>query len=339
VVDSIVRVGVIGAGVMGTDHAQLLHGFVSGATVTTVADIDSRRASELAASLAGVRVSTDALALIADPLVDAVVIASHDTTHAELTLAAVEAGKPVLCEKPLAPTIEECLEIVRRDHDRVRAGKTALVSVGFMRRFDPSYVDLKALTASGELGTPLLMHCASRGVTSGPGATSEFSITGSAIHELDIVPWLLDSPIVEVSWHAPRSTALAPALQDPQVMLLRTADGVLTTVETFLNARYGYDIACEIVGETAAAAMNNPATTVVDAAGRTGSAYPADWRPRFRDAYRLELQAWITALRTGAPSPLASALDGLTATAVAMAAIQSMNSSGATVAVTLPELV
>jgi myo-inositol 2-dehydrogenase/D-chiro-inositol 1-dehydrogenase len=202
-----------------------------------------------------------------------------------------------------------------------------------MRRFDPGYLELKAALEAGVCGTPLLVHCVSRGVSSGPGATSESSVTGSAIHELDVVPWLLGAPIVEVGWHAPRSTGAAPGMQDPQLILLRTADGALTTVEVFLNARYGYDIRCEVVGDRGAVALTNPARVVADADSRRATGYPADWRPRFADAYRIQLQAWVDAVAAGRPAPLASARDGLTASAVADAVIASMRDGGRTVAV------
>jgi myo-inositol 2-dehydrogenase / D-chiro-inositol 1-dehydrogenase len=331
-----VRVGVVGAGIMGADHAGTLHRQVNGATVTLVADLDLGRARAVAAGLPGARATGDGFALVADPAVDAVVVASPDGTHADLTVAAVGAGKPVMCEKPLAPTLPECLAVVRAEAEAAGAGGLPLVSVGFMRRFDPGYLELKAALAAGACGTPLLLHCVSRGVSSAPGSTSESSVTGSAIHELDTVPWLLDAPVTEVSWHAPRSTGAVPGMQDPQLLLLRTADGTLTTVEVFLNARYGYDIRCEVVGDRGTVALTNPARVVADADRRRATGYPADWRPRFADAYRTELQAWVDAVAAGRPPPLATAHDGLVAGVVADAVIASMHGGGRPVAVELP---
>jgi myo-inositol 2-dehydrogenase / D-chiro-inositol 1-dehydrogenase len=332
------RVGVIGTGIMGVDHINTLHHHVSGAAVTMVADVDLGRARGVAAGLPDVRATDDGFALIGDPAVDAVVIASADASHADLAVAAVQAGKPVMCEKPLAPTLPECLRVVQAELAAAGAGGPPLVSVGFMRRFDPGYLELKSALEAGACGTPLLLHCVSRGVASGPGSTSESSVTGSAIHELDVVPWLLDAPIVEVSWHAPRSSGAVPELQDPQLLLLRTADGALTTVEVFLNARYGYDIRCEVIGDRGTVALTNPARVVADADRRRATAYPADWRPRFADAYRLELQAWVDAVLAGRPAPLATARDGLIAVAVAEAVIASMHGGGRRVAVERPTL-
>jgi myo-inositol 2-dehydrogenase/D-chiro-inositol 1-dehydrogenase len=297
-----------------------------------VADVDPGRAEAAAAGVPDARVTGDAFALIEDPSVDAVVIASHDSTHAGLCVAAIRAGKPVMCEKPLALTVDECLDVVHAE----AAGGAPLVSVGFMRRFDPAYRELKTALSSGDCGTPLLLHCVSRGVSSAPGATSETSIIGSAIHEFDVVPWLLDAPITEVSWHAPRSAPDVTGMQDPQLILLRTADGVLTTVDTFLNAGYGYDIRCEVVGDRGTAALTNPTRVVTDTGLRRSTGYAADWRPRFADAYRLELQAWIDAIVAGERSPLPTARDGLTAVAVAEAVIVSMNRAGAWTTVRIP---
>ena len=120
-------------------------------------------------------------------------------------------------------------------------------------------------------------------------------------------------------------------------MLLRTADWALSTVEVFLNARYGYDVRCEIVCEKGTLALTEPLRMVRDSARQRATGYPADWRPRFADAYRLELQAWIDGIVRGqAAAEMASAQDGLVAGVVAEAVIRSMYDGGRTVAVQLP---
>ncbi len=321
--DSGLRIGVIGAGIMGTDHALLAARTVAGVRVTAVCDVDRERATALADRLDDARVAGSALELIAADDVDAVIIAAADASHAELTLAAVAAGKPVLCEKPLAPTVDECAAIVAAED----AGGARLVSVGFMRRFDPAHVRLRQAIADGAVGRPVLVHCRSRGVSSAAGASSVSSITGSAIHEFDTVPWLLSAPVVEVGWHAPASAV--DGWHDPQLILLRTADGALATIEVFLNARSGYDIGCEVVGTEGSGQLPVAADVVLTSGLRRWTAQPADWRPRFAAAYRLELQAWADAIRRGEPAALADARDGLRATGVAAAAVGSMKDGGA----------
>ncbi|WP_276131527.1 Gfo/Idh/MocA family oxidoreductase [Mycobacterium kyogaense] len=325
----VIRVGVIGVGVMGADHARKLSRVVSGATVTAVADFDPRVAATVADEV-GATALEDGVAVIDHPAVDAVVVATRDDTHADLVRAAIRARKPVLCEKPLAPTAAECRELVG---ECASAGASDLVTLGFMRRFDPSYVALRDRIREGDCGAPLLAHCVSRTVQSYPGGDSAATITNSAVHELDVMPWLLDSPIVEVSWQHGRSAAHVADRQDPQLYLLRTQSGVLITSELFLNARYGYDIRCEVVMETGVCALTQPTHIVSDSQRTRSIDYAADWIPRFSDAYRLELQEWIDSLRLGRPSTLAGVTDGLRAAVVADALIASMNSGGAWVAV------
>ncbi|BCW63066.1 inositol 2-dehydrogenase [Arthrobacter sp. TS-15] len=322
-----IRVGVIGAGIMGADHIRNLSTSIGGAEVTFVADLDAGRAAAAAPPLA--RITTDPTELINSSDVDAVVVASHDSTHAGLILECFEAMTPVLCEKPLAPTLLESLEVVAADADIVAATGASLLSLGFMRRFDPGYVALRRAVQGRAQGEPLMVHCVSRNAAAGPGTTAESAITNSAIHELDIVPWLLDSPVTEVSWQAGKSTRRAEAgLQDPSFMILRTADGTLTTLELYLNAQYGYTTRCEVVSELGTTSLQESSLLGIEQDGVRQASIPADWRPRFADAYRIQLQAWVSALAGGEAPPLAGAQDGLNAALVAQAMIQSLHSDG-----------
>jgi myo-inositol 2-dehydrogenase / D-chiro-inositol 1-dehydrogenase len=325
-VDVVLRVGIIGTGNMGADHARTLAGSVARVDVVAVTDVATERAEEVARELPGdVRVMSDAYALIQDADVDGVIITSHDSTHRDYVLGCVAAGKPVMCEKPLAPTVAECEEVVAAE----QAAGGGLISLGFMRRFDPGYVEMKEAIATGTIGAPLRITGVSRGVASYPGTTSESSVVNSAIHELDVIPWLLQSPITAVNWQAPRASGLIEeGLQDPQLILLRTSDGVLTSVDVFLNDRYGYDVRCEVLGEQGAISLVEPVRTVSDLALARSTRYPADWRLRFADAYRRELQAWVDAVLAQAPTPLATAADGLTAARAAEAVITSMHEDG-----------
>jgi myo-inositol 2-dehydrogenase/D-chiro-inositol 1-dehydrogenase len=327
-----IRVGVIGAGVMGSDHARNIARHTAGGTVAAVADVDAERATALAAEVGGAATFDDARDLIAAPDVDAVVVASHDSTHVEFVVAGIDAGKPVFCEKPLALDLDDCAAIVQAEW---RAGRR-LVSVGFSRRFDPANTALKAALDAGEIGRPLLVHAVHRNVSNDPAGDSAATVLNSAIHELDQTPWLLGSPVVEVGWQAPASTSLLPQRQDPQLISLRTANGVLTSVEVFVNAVYGYDVRLEVVGETGTLGYGEPALVVRNQGLARSAAYPADWRPRYAAAYRIEMQAWLDSIASGRyDESLATAADGYRATAVAHAVIAAMN-SGSTTAVDSP---
>ena len=162
------RIGVVGAGIMGADHARILHRDVPQADVVMIADVDRARAQAVAEGIPGAHATDDALALIRSGEVDAVLVASSDATHAEYVHACLDLRKPVLCEKPLAPTVGECADIVAAEQAVVGDGP-ALVSVGFMRRFDPGYVELRAAVDAEALGVPLMVHSVGRGVSAPPG--------------------------------------------------------------------------------------------------------------------------------------------------------------------------
>src|SRR6476660_5998237 len=161
-----VRVGVIGTGMIGQDHIRRITRVLSGGTVIAVTDVDAARAGQVAAGLPSATVYPTGQDLIADGGVDAVLVASWGAAHEESVLAAISAGKPVFCEKPLAPTEAACLRIVEAE---MAAGRR-LVQVGFMSRYDAGYHALKA----DEIGAPLLMHCAHRNASVPPyGFTTE----------------------------------------------------------------------------------------------------------------------------------------------------------------------
>ncbi|BAW93670.1 myo-inositol 2-dehydrogenase [Actinomyces sp. Chiba101] len=335
-------IGIIGTGVMGSDHAHNLARGVRGARLAAIADADESRARALADSLGGAqpdggpRVFTDGREMIASGAVDAVIIAAPDPFHAPLALACLEAGLPVLCEKPLAPTAAEAAEVVRA-HDALAR---PLMTVGFMRRFDPGYLALRDRLASGADGALLMTHSVHRNVEAYPGQDSSATVTNSAVHEIDILPWLSGHEVVEVQWAAGRASSLISERHDPQLLLLRDAAGVLHTVELQVHAQYGYDVRCELVCERASVelppvpALVEADEVIVSSGLARSSAYPADWRPRFAAAYRAELAAWVGASLEGRlPDGGATARDALRTTVVAEAIVRSMEQDGARITV------
>ena len=263
-----VRVGVIGAGLMGSTHVRLLSASVAGAEVAAVSDALPGQAERVAAECGVPVVHPGGEDLIHDPGVDAVVVASPAATHAAFVHACLDAGKPVLCEKPLAETAEACRELVEAE---VAAGRR-LVQVGFMRRYDPGFADLKLRLDDGVVGPPVLVRCVHRNAQVGPGYSSEMLITESVVHEIDVVRWLLGEELARVTVHAPRPTSLAAeGVRDPQLVVLETESGVLVDVEISVNARYGYDIRCEVVGATAGTRSTSRASTAT-------ASRPPTWR-------------------------------------------------------------
>ncbi|TIP27760.1 MAG: inositol 2-dehydrogenase [Mesorhizobium sp.] len=315
-----IGIGIIGAGIMGADQARTLATHVGGTKLIAVSDPDEARASNVARANEAARHYTDGFALIEDAAVEAVIVASPDDTHARMVLACLRAGKPVLCEKPLAPTVAECLELIAAEQ---RSGRH-MIQVGFMRRFDPAYAAMHETLSSGRLGRPLLMHCAHRNAKAPAFFTPEMSIANAAVHEFDIVRWLMGLEAVAVT--AIRSARKGEGtLRDPILLLLELENGVLVDIEIFMNAAYGYDIRAELVCENGTVELGRPAPNLVRHAGEEARTFPSDWRGRFNDAYRLQLQAWIGSLR-GKPQNGAGALDGYIATLIAQAALRSLAS-------------
>jgi myo-inositol 2-dehydrogenase/D-chiro-inositol 1-dehydrogenase len=296
-------IGIIGLGVMGAGHLRTL-GKVPDASVVAVSDVDLARARALAGK--GVEVHPDPRELILSDAVDAVLVVSSDATHADFVLACLEAGKPVLCEKPLAPTAAESLAVAEAE----AAVGRRLVQVGFMRRFDPGYVEVKRALDEGRVGAPLMLHCAHRNASVPPTYTTDMLVTSSGTHEIDVARWLTGEEIVGVRVLSPRVTSRArDGVLDPQVLILETESGVLVDVEVFANAGYGYDIRCELVGETGTVELE--------------TAVAPGFLERFADAYLAELTDWVSAVSNGGPRG-PTAWDGYAASAVADACLESL---------------
>jgi myo-inositol 2-dehydrogenase/D-chiro-inositol 1-dehydrogenase len=317
-----VRVGVVGTGMIGRDHVLRLSNVLAGAEVVAVTDVDPVNASAAVADLPHAVVHPDGQALVAAPDVDAVIVASWGPSHEEYVLACLAAGKPVFCEKPLATSQEAC----RRILDAEVAGGRRLVQVGFMRRYDPAYRAMKDVVTSGAIGAPLLVHSRHRNPSVPSHYEREMAITDSAVHDFDIVRWLLDEDLVSATVLTPRRSRHGTDLQDPLLIILRTESGVLVDVETSANSRYGYDIGGEVVGEDGTVALADTNPVVVRREGGFAGAVPAGWRERFVRAYDVELQAWVDALAAGLGATGPSSWDGYAAAVASDAAVAALRS-------------
>jgi myo-inositol 2-dehydrogenase / D-chiro-inositol 1-dehydrogenase len=325
------RVGVIGTGMIGQDHIRRMTTVLSGVQVTAVTDVDAATAGAVAARV-GATVHATGEQLVADPAVDAVVVCSWGATHEQYVLASIAAGKPVFCEKPLATTQEACLRVVEAEV----AHGSRLVQVGYMRRYDAAYRALKAVVDAGEIGVPLMMHCAHRNASVPPHYEKEMAITDTAVHEIDMVRWMFGGEIAAARVLVPRRSRHGGTLQDPLLLVLEMAGGVIVDVELSVNIRYGYDIRGEVVGEDGTAALGELSPVTVRRGGRVATPVPADWRERFIRAYDVELQEWVDAIAEGRGPLGPSAWDGYAAAVVSDAGVQALH-SGERVVVALVE--
>lgn len=326
-----VNIGVIGNGMIGTDHTRRIRDVLTGGRVVALSDYLPENAEKLKAAYAPeAEVFASGTDLIASGNVDAVLVCSTGSTHEEYVLAAIAAGKPVFCEKPLATTAEGAKRIV----DAETAAGRRLVQVGFMRRFDKGYKMLKQ-TMEEELGTPLMIHAAHRNPAVPGHYVTPMAIHDTFIHEIDTFRWLLDDDFVSAQVVFPRKSKHAhDKVADPQIVLLETGKGVRIDCEIFVNCRYGYDIQCQIVGEEGVANLPEPMAIRTRKQARLSNAILTDWKDRFGEAFDAELQDFIDRVPdgvTGGPS----AWDGYAA-AISSDACVKAQETGSIIPISLP---
>jgi myo-inositol 2-dehydrogenase/D-chiro-inositol 1-dehydrogenase len=317
-------VGVVGAGRIGTMHAECLVRWLPEARVRAVASphLDTQWAESL-----GIPVrTTDNAAVFGDPEIDAVVIAASSGFHCQLITQAAAAGKHVFCEKPLAfepGPIEEAIERVER------AG--TLLQVGFNRRTDPNVSDMRRAIGEGQIGEIHTIQITNRDPKAPPidfvkrsgGIFLDF-----LIHDFDTIRFLSGSEISEVY-------AIGNVLVDPEIgaagdidtaiVTARLDNGALAVIDASRQAVYGYDQRFEVFGSDGSVAVGNttPTNRVVSTEGGVASRLPHDgFVSRYRDAFISEMRAFLEAVRGEAPV-VAGGSDALAAVKAALAARES----------------
>jgi myo-inositol 2-dehydrogenase/D-chiro-inositol 1-dehydrogenase len=256
--------------------------------------------------------------------VEAVLICTPTTTHADLIERAARAGKAVFCEKPVdlsSERIERCLEAVER------AGIPLMI--GFNRRFDPHFAALRRRLAEGEVGEVEIVTILSRDPSPPPAtyvATSGGLFRDMMIHDFDMARFLLlgDEP-VEV--HAVGSSLVDPEIGragdvDTAAVLLKTTRGRIVQISNSRRATYGYDQRIEVHGARGMIRAGNVHRSTVEVASAAGlAADPVQdfFLERYADAYRLELAAFFEAVASGG-TPEPTGRDGLMAQRLADAA-------------------
>jgi myo-inositol 2-dehydrogenase/D-chiro-inositol 1-dehydrogenase len=317
------RIAVLGVGIMGADHVARITNRISNARVVVVNDYLSEKAEQVAASVPDARVVGDPLDAIADPDVDAVVLATPGPTHEKQLLACLEHGKPVLCEKPLTTDVETSLAVVKREAE---LGKR-LIQVGFMRRFDHEYEQLKLLIDGGEFGQPLVLHCAHRNPDVPASFDSAMVVRDSLVHEVDVTRFLFGEEIASIQIIKPAPNPAAPqGLADPQIAIMRTESGKFVDVELFVTTGIAYEVRTELVAEKGSAIIGLDVGLVRKAApGMWGGRITPGFRERFGQAYDTEFQRWVDAVLAGVNVDGPDVWDGYAAAAVCEAGVQSLN--------------
>ena len=299
------RVGLVGTGRIGAFHARTL---VAAPEVDSlvVADADAPRAAAVAAEL-----GVDVVAGVEDVFtadVDAIVITAATAAHAPLLLRAVEAGHPVFCEKPVAPSVIEHLTVLRAVEE---AG--AVVHIGFQRRFDPGFRAARDAVLGGELGWVHTLRAGTLDAAPPPAAYVPVSgglFRDCSVHDIDAIRWVTGQEVREVyatgANHGAEFFRDAGDVDAAAALLTMTDDAFALLSGTRYNAR-GYDVRLEVLGSLDSISVGlddrMPLRSV-----EAGVTFPAG-RPwelfmdRFEGAYRAELAAFVRVAAGELPSP------------------------------------
>jgi myo-inositol 2-dehydrogenase/D-chiro-inositol 1-dehydrogenase len=296
-----IGIGIIGVGIMGRGHEFYLSDYIKGGKVVAIYDTNLATAQKVAKEVFKKtkilpKVYKDLSMILDDQLVKAVIIASPDNLHANHLEQAILAGKDVLCEKPLASKEKDARKVAKL----VRNSKS-IVGIGFMRRFDRPYQDLKKEIESGKYGKVLQIRCTSRNVSS-PTTTTAMLLTNVAVHEIDIIRWLLDEEIVSVGVNFAKTTGKANSnLSDPISVNCHTGSGVLATIDIYANSTYGYEVGMEVITENGSLVIENLGQLNIaynfKLPTRKGGTLHKDWMGRFKPAYIAELTAFVNSLQ------------------------------------------
>lgn len=318
IIEGKIRVGVIGCGEIGKEHINRMTNIIRGTEVTAVADFIPETAKRVAEQY-GAQYMETGEELIASELVDAVVVASSDESHMGYVLECIKHRKYVFCEKPLAETAADCEQLLEAERN---CGKRFL-QVGFMRRYDQGYRQLKEIISRNELGEPLIIHAAHRNALKPPTFDTDRAITRCAIHEIDILRWLLNeecetAQVLDVK----QSSATMGDYLNPQIVMLKTYSGQRIDIEIQTDGAYAYDIQCQVVCEHGVVNLPDPTTVLIREKAQRVCKLFTSWADRFMDAYNVQMQEWANGVMEGKVTG-PSAWDGYAACAVADATIRS----------------
>ncbi|SKB02617.1 Gfo/Idh/MocA family oxidoreductase [Sporosarcina newyorkensis] len=336
-----INCAVLGLGRLGYWHAENLAFKVKSAKLVSVIDPLEGRAEQVAKELGVEKWSRNPIDAFEDDMIDAVIIVTPTSTHAEMIKLAAKNGKQIFIEKPLTQHLDEAdeaIEVIRKYN--------TICQVGFMRRFDPAYAEAKIRIAAGDIGVPLYF----KGVSRDGNVPHEEFIKHSggifldvAIHDYDIARFLMNQEITSISSTGNillESNKFMKKYNDVDQGLsyFNFESGAAGDIETMRVAPYAYDIRGEVVGTEGAIQIGSMRNNDVKIFTKKGSMHDLiqDFPSRFQDAYLLEMIHFIDCLKNG-ERPACTEVDGKAALEIAAAATKSFN-TGETVQVGLQKV-
>lgn len=328
-----VSIGLIGAGRIGSFHGESVARRLVDARLAAIGDPAPGAASRLAAKLDVAAAYTDVAEMLAQPGLDAVIIATPARFHTDVLVQAAEAGKHVFCEKPMALTLE--------DADRaIAAAKAAGVSlqIGFNRRWDQAFAECHAAIAAGKVGTPQLLRSVIR--DPGPFGADPAKVPlwtiffETLIHDFDTLLWLnAGAKPMEVYAAADalvRPDARGDGFLDTAVVTIRFDNGSIAVAEASFCAMYGYDIRGEVFGSGGMVTMGDvrkSSMTLFDKDGVSQDTWRGDTE-HFVHGYTAQLASFVRGILHGTPVQGPTGHDARGALALALAAIESVKTKG-----------
>ncbi len=281
------RVGVVGVGVMGSNHARVFAG-LPGAELVAVADPDRKQADFVARTL-GCKAVGDVAELL-DLNVDAVTIAAPTHLHHDIALACIARGVHVMVEKPIASSVEEGREIIEAAH---RAGVTLMV--GHVERFNPAVEAIKDAMRNEDI----LSIAITRVGPFPPRMSNVGVVIDLAVHDIDLIRWFTDSEIVEVQ---PQLSSAVAEREDIALLQFRTASGVLAHINTnWLTPFKARNVTVATRGKYIQADLLTRQVTECFGFQPDGSYSMRHLSVGHAEPLRSELLAFLRAVRTGAP--------------------------------------
>ncbi len=334
---STITIGVIGAGRAGLIHARAFLSHVTDASLVGIAD-PSEKARTAASDELGIPTFEDHHQLL--ELADAAVIVAPTKFHRDIAVEAAHAGCHVLCEKPLAMTLQQCQEIIAAAaHNGVK------LQVGFMRRFDSGFQRAKSMVDAGEIGEIVSI----KSLTHGPSTphpwmydigASNGPLAEVSSHDIDTIRWFTGSEVSSLyalagNYRCPEARESHPDFYDSVIVNARMSNGSLALIDGAQGVRYGYDSRVEILGTHGRIDIGDlhaDKVTLHRSDGLATRLTTASWRTLFHEAYIKEDQAFVHAILND-EEPSVTGTDGLAAVAVVNAGNESIRTGKV---VTLP---
>lgn len=322
------KIGIIGAGRIGKVHLESISYHVKNATVVAMADPFMNDETERFIRSFGVeKVYKDYKEIINDAEIDAVMVCSSTDTHAPISIEAINAGKHVFCEKPLANTVDKILEIA----DALKAHPEVKFQVGFNRRFDHNFAAIRKAYDEGKIGDAQILKITSRDPQAPPVGYCAASIfLDMTIHDFDMACFLTNSDVEELYVYA--DALINPSIReygdfDTAIISLKMANGALAVIDNSRQAMYGYDQRAELFGSKGMVATSNDtlsSAVISTADGVTGEKPLYFFLERYMESFSEEVRQFCSAVENNTETPVGIHA-GLQSVKIALAAEKSVN--------------